>query len=187
MGRVTRSHFSRLLSTLKFELTGNELHILFKKYAENNRVNYMEFIRAIDPLTFSSLSKPNEAKAEDRYDTTLPAKSFNEIISLIKYQVASKRIRVSEFFRDMDKLRSYSIAKQEFIRGINRIGVLLDEKESELVAAHYVNPSKLGYCLWKNFESDIESGKYYVCFVIVFYFYFSIWRKSFGSYSIQTS
>ena len=51
MGRVTRSHFSRLLSILNLQIGNDDLHILFRKYEDrsNGTVNYMEFIRTIDP------------------------------------------------------------------------------------------------------------------------------------------
>ena len=51
IGRVTRSHFSRLLSTMKLDVSDNDLHILFKKFEDRKmaKVNYMEFIRTIDP------------------------------------------------------------------------------------------------------------------------------------------
>jgi hypothetical protein len=51
MGRVTRSHFSRLLHVTGLILSDEDLHILFKKFEDQmeGRINYMEFIRQIDP------------------------------------------------------------------------------------------------------------------------------------------
>jgi Ca2+-binding EF-hand superfamily protein len=51
VGRVTRSHFSRLCSTMKLDVSDSDLHILFKKFEDRRqaKVNYMEFIRTIDP------------------------------------------------------------------------------------------------------------------------------------------
>ena len=49
MGNVTKSHFSRLLSSLKLEVSDANLKILFKKFEnKNDRINYMAFIHAID-------------------------------------------------------------------------------------------------------------------------------------------
>ncbi|KAJ3264446.1 hypothetical protein HK104_006466, partial [Borealophlyctis nickersoniae] len=54
IGRVTRSHFSRLLSTMKLDLSDKDLHVLFKKFEDKTagRINYMEFVRTIDPETY---------------------------------------------------------------------------------------------------------------------------------------
>jgi hypothetical protein len=74
----------------------------------------------------------------------------------LRYHVATKRIRVSEFFRDFDKLRCYSIPRQEFIRGLNRIGLSLTEEEYEALADEFYDIKKKGCCKWKEFEQMIE-------------------------------
>lgn len=66
---------------------------------------------------------------------------------------------MSEFFRDFDKLRSYSISKNEFVRGLNQIGESLTPEEFDIIANHYTDPKKNGCCKWINFENDIEKGK----------------------------
>lgn len=51
MGRVTKSHFSRLLHVTGLIVSEEDLHVLFKKFEDQTegRINYMEFIRQIDP------------------------------------------------------------------------------------------------------------------------------------------
>ncbi|KAJ3249971.1 hypothetical protein HK104_007527, partial [Borealophlyctis nickersoniae] len=65
-------------------------------------------------------------------------------------------MRISEFFRDFDKLRSYSIPRPEFVRGMNRIGCPMSEQEYEAVADVYADAERKGCCRWKDFERDID-------------------------------
>lgn len=50
MGRVTRSHFSRLLATMNLNISEDDLYILLKKYSDRHegKVNYKEFIKDVD-------------------------------------------------------------------------------------------------------------------------------------------
>ncbi|KAJ3099126.1 hypothetical protein HDU97_003459 [Phlyctochytrium planicorne] len=169
IGRVTRSHFSRLLSTLKLDVSDNDLHILFKKFEDRQqaKVDYMEFIRTIDPQTYASNFKARAAGTEDAahissqqdcYDEERHGNvlSLDEIIETLRFHVGTQRIRVSEFFKDFDKLRCYSIPKQEFIRAVDMIGISLSEEEYELLAETYKDEKRKGCCKWKDFEQSME-------------------------------
>ncbi|KAJ3109975.1 hypothetical protein HDU96_007005 [Phlyctochytrium bullatum] len=165
-GRVSRSHFSRLLSTMNLDVSDNDLHILFKKFEDRRtaKVVYMEFIRTIDPETYGGnptpprqvQSKPTHGQSEDEDATAVRTATAPEIMDRLRVHVATQRIRVSEFFRDFDKLRCYSIPKQEFIRAVNMIGVNLTEEEYEVLAEVYRDERRAGCCLWKEFEQSIE-------------------------------
>ncbi|KAJ3202622.1 hypothetical protein HDU67_000392 [Dinochytrium kinnereticum] len=161
MGRVTRSHFSRLLSTMKLDVSDNDLHILFKKFEDRQqaKVVYMEFIRTIDPTTYGSIIKKidNDSGISTGPSSQEPQPaSTEEIMDRLRIHVGTQRIRVAEFFKDFDKLRCYSIPKHEFIRAINMIGVTLAEEEYEALAEKYKDGLRKGCCLWKEFELCIE-------------------------------
>lgn len=161
MGRVTRSHFSRLLSTMRLDVTDNDLHILFRKYGdhEQGKVNYMEFIRTIDPETYAAYSKDASTPSHIKETEKTPRSrtpDIGKLISRIQNHVRTKRVRVSEFFRDFDKLRCYSIRKEDFLRGFGTIGVTLSETEQECLCDKYADPKRSGYTRWKDFDSDIE-------------------------------
>ncbi|KAJ8328299.1 hypothetical protein O5D80_003660 [Batrachochytrium dendrobatidis] len=169
MGRVTRSHFSRILSTYNLSISDDDLHILFKKYEdrEQGKVKYMEFIRDIDPETYTTYSKKTslgdskqtsqvEESSVSSRGSRLRENNVDHILTCIRNHVGQKRIRISEFFKDFDKLRSYSIRREEFIRGLGCIGLNLSESDSELVATKYMDHRKKNYCKWKEFEQDID-------------------------------
>ncbi|KAH6588639.1 hypothetical protein BASA50_010600 [Batrachochytrium salamandrivorans] len=167
-GRVTRSHFSRILSTNRLDVSDNDLHILFKKFEDRTqgRINYMEFIRTIDPE--KCILYNNSLKNIDDHDVKMEKSSisFNDhraralpienILTKIRSHVGSKRIRISEFFKDFDKLRSYSIRRADFIRGLGCIGLHLSEFECDIIAERYRDEGKQGYFKWKEFEKEID-------------------------------
>ncbi|KAI9207587.1 uncharacterized protein BJ171DRAFT_561416 [Polychytrium aggregatum] len=163
IGRVTLSHFSRLLSSMKLDLSDSDLHIIFKKFEDREigKINYMEFIRTIDPETYdqyhnrASRRRGSPAPSEESYSSHEVVTS-ESVMKQLKQHVASKRIRVAEFFKDFDKLRCYSIPKHEFIRGINRIGLSLTDEEYEALADRFIDSKKRGCCRWKAFEEEIE-------------------------------
>lgn len=78
-------------------------------------------------------------------------------------------MRVAEFFRDFDKLRSFSIPRRDFIRGIDRLGVPLSDDEYDVLAAYYADQTKQGCCKWKSFEEDVERGKEFLRGIDAFY------------------
>ena len=78
------------------------------------------------------------------------------MIARIQTHAKTKRIRVSEFFRDFDKLRSYSIRKDDFMRGFTFIGIDLNNDELECLCEYYSDPKRKGFCRWKDFDQDIE-------------------------------
>jgi hypothetical protein len=82
--------------------------------------------------------------------------TFEKMLKKIRYQIQTKRIRVGEFFKDYDKLRSWTIKRDEFIRGVSRIGIDLNVPELAIIADHYTAPNKRDCCKWKDFEADIE-------------------------------
>jgi hypothetical protein len=49
-GKVTRSQFARLLNGLSLEVSESDFHVLCKRYNDNDRVRYVEFIRDVDPI-----------------------------------------------------------------------------------------------------------------------------------------
>ena len=164
LGRVTRSHFSRLLSMMKMDISDADLHIIFKKYEDRSlgKVGYMNFIRDIDPQTYKQNSKSEiqqdissgKGKVKDQPSSVDVA----EIIKKIQRHVGSTRIRVAEFFRDFDRLRSYSIPRQEFIRGVDNIECSLTMAEFDTLADYYQDDKKKGFCRWKEFEIEVEKS-----------------------------
>ncbi|KAJ3272592.1 hypothetical protein HDV01_005435 [Terramyces sp. JEL0728] len=164
LGRVSRSHFSRLLVMMGMNISDEDLHILFRKYEdhEEGRINYQEFIQQIDPETYSAYHVKNNVQNKENKGKTSAKTArkrhleMGDIVKMLQDHVVSKRIRISEFFKDFDKLRSYSIRKEEFVRGVSKIGYDMNENELETICNFYKDPKISGYCLWKKFADAID-------------------------------
>lgn len=74
-------------------------------------------------------------------------------------------VQVIEYFDDFDPLRSGSISKSQFRRGLSLLGLSklghhdLQDAQFEVLIDFYQNPNKEDQVMWKNFMDDIESGE----------------------------
>ena len=66
-------------------------------------------------------------------------------------------MRVSEFMRDFDKLRSGSITETQFLSCLSMMKIYLSQKESEMLTDKYRNPEKEKEILWRDFCDDIDN------------------------------
>jgi Ca2+-binding EF-hand superfamily protein len=88
---------------------------------------------------------------------------MNLLMGRIRSFVLAQRIRVKEFFQDMDPLNSGFITKQQFIRcmssfGCSSIGLFnITRVETEALCREYINPLDTRKVNWKRFEDDVES------------------------------
>jgi hypothetical protein len=65
-------------------------------------------------------------------------------------------MRVSEFMRDSDKLRSGSITETQFLSYLSMMKIYLSQRESEMLTEKYRNPVKDREILWREFCDDID-------------------------------
>lgn len=165
MGTVTRSHFSRIMSTFRIDLSDTEMHLVFKKFEDKKqgKVNYMEFIKAIDSETYiNNKNKPatpvSRSQTADSESQSVCQVTWESTLSNIRQYVLTRRVRVAEFFKNFDKLRTYSIPEREFCRGVNTIGYPITTQEYDTLAIHYADHLKKGCCKWREFQQDVEAG-----------------------------
>ena len=73
-----------------------------------------------------------------------------------------------EYFQDFDGLRSGSISKSQFRRGLSSLGLSklghhdLIDPQFAVLCKYYENPKAEDKVLWTKFMDDIESGKVYL-------------------------
>jgi hypothetical protein len=87
---------------------------------------------------------------------TLETFTLDDVIEKIQKLVKQKNIRVSEFMRDYDKLRSGSITEKQFFSSLSMMKIFLTKKEFELLNEKYRNADKEGEVLYKQFCDDID-------------------------------
>jgi Ca2+-binding EF-hand superfamily protein len=69
----------------------------------------------------------------------------------LRREVKEKRIRVSEFMRDYDKLRHGNITKDQFRLALNMAKLPLSEPEFQQIIKGFACDNKAGYVRWKDF------------------------------------
>lgn len=78
--------------------------------------------------------------------------------------IHSSTLQVAEYFEDYDPLRSGSISKSQFRRGMSLLGFSklgqhdFSEGHYKLLCDVYQNPQKQDQVLWTKFLWDIETG-----------------------------
>jgi hypothetical protein len=82
--------------------------------------------------------------------------TLDDVIEKIQKIVKQKNIRVGEFMRDFDKLRSGSITDTQFLSCLSMMKIFLTLKESELLIEKYKTFDKEREVNWRIFCDDID-------------------------------
>ena len=87
---------------------------------------------------------------------TLDNFTVQDVVEKIQKVVKQKSLRINEFMKDYDPLRSGSITKYQFLSSLSMLKLYLSRKEAELLCDKYANPEKEGEVLWTKFADDID-------------------------------
>ena len=82
--------------------------------------------------------------------------TLDDIIEKIQKIVKQKNIRIAEFMRDFDKLRSGTITNTQFLSCLSMLKIFLTHKESEMLIEKYKCNYKDTFVMWKGFCDDID-------------------------------
>jgi Ca2+-binding EF-hand superfamily protein len=132
-GHVTKAQFLRVLDLLKIAAPDNITMMLLRRYMDKgnlDEVNYVDFCEEVDNETMLFGVGRDFNHSFEYFPKTMARVSNAEIIRntpqgvedcLARLRVLCKqqRIRIGEFFRDFDKLRSGFITKSQFRIGLN--------------------------------------------------------------------
>lgn len=145
------------------------LSMLLKKYMDKgnaDEVNYYQFINDVDRPEDMFGAGRDFNHSYDYFPVTDPRKVENQIIKLdpedlddvlsrIRKECSEKRIRLQEFFRDFDRLRSGNITPSQFRIGINMAKIDLSQVEYDLLCEQYKS-DKVNMMKWKEFCDDVD-------------------------------
>lgn len=163
---VTKAQFRRLLNFFDVELSDKDCELICKKFEEPNGtdVNYPAFVQAIDK-DYQGTNVAPEQPEQPRSATPLSPKLCPELVNIPKLierlqcEVKVYRVRVCEHFKDFDGLKSGSISKSLFKRGLASMQgnhYNLTPSDLEALSIHYRDPRICGNVRWSHFEKDIE-------------------------------
>ena len=72
---------------------------------------------------------------------TLGNFTVQDVVEKIQKVVKQKSLRINEFMKDFDPLRSGSITKYQFLSSLSMLKIFLSRKEAELLCDKYANPA----------------------------------------------
>jgi Ca2+-binding EF-hand superfamily protein len=171
IGYITKNQFLRILDQFGV-LPKNEddVNLLLKKYVDKgnlNEVNYYEFVKDVDNYNEDGkiISKThansfvNYVKPEPAYKAYISnaiPNDLQDLLNRIRRKVKEQRIRVSEFLRDFDKLRSGTITKDQLRLGLTMSKIVLSDTEFKLILDYFNCPDKVGYVRSREFCDIID-------------------------------
>lgn len=177
-GYVTAAQFRQVLCTLQLNCSEEEARLLLKRFSDNMGFNYTELLNTINPATaekskyecqLSELQSigdrttmqasglESERYTDARSNITRKNKLMTAITRL-KTLVFKERIRVYEWMKDYDKLRSGSIPRNSFRRAFDLVGVgaVLIEPEITLIMDHYTNQENPDHVQYLKLCKELE-------------------------------
>lgn len=182
-GYVTCSQCSQVLCMLQLGCNEEALRVLLRRFSDNMGFNYTEFLNIISPTTTekskyeSQLSelqsiggrKTKQAtgieseteRIQERYGNIFSKTKSGMLqtaIIRLKTLIFKERIRVYEWMKDYDKLRSGSIPRTSFRRALDLVGVnaVLIEPEIVAIMDAFTNP-KNNHVMYLLLCQELES------------------------------
>lgn len=167
-GYVSKGQFAQGLSYLRLESTEPERKAIAALYGYRKGINYHKFFGDIDPVAQEppkykkNLEKMVEyinhrESGTERLLKRSGCKTVDGVIEKIKDTVMKRRVRLLEFFKDYDKLKSGRISKTNFKRALDLSGLGLNVDEIDLLAKKYQSELHENCVYYHHFNDEIES------------------------------
>lgn len=161
---VTNSRFERALHMVGIHLTSEEYAVLQEKYDDLGTgldVNYKMFLEDVDEiLDGSNIPYKNLEVSSSGLSVINPEKeqkTLQDIMEDISFKTLVHRVRLEEFMRDMDPLRSFEITQKQFRSALNMGGIQLSDSEFDLICAEFMSPTRKDYVLYRKFCDQVDS------------------------------
>ena len=172
-GYVTKNQFLRILAQFGLYPSQRDTNLLLKHYMDKgnlHEVNYYDFCRDIEAAinydgvihskTYAELFKDPRNQRErlkpNAYILNTRPTDLTQLIRRLQKIVNEERIRISEFLRDFDKLRSGTITVKQLRLGFNMAKIQLSNHEFELLIDNFHCPDKQGYVFWNKICDMID-------------------------------
>ena len=167
---VTKHQFLRTLGLLGVSASEQILNCLLKAYMDRgnvDEVNYFDFCNDIDsPEQLFGVGRGYN-HSFDYYPKTRPRitgidikkdkpEDVQDILAKLRQLCKEQRIRISEFFRDFDKLRSGFITEGQFRIGLNMSKIVLSGSEFKLLCDEFKAPKAGDHVKWREFSDQVD-------------------------------
>jgi Ca2+-binding EF-hand superfamily protein len=164
-GHVTKAQFLRVLDRLRIYAPEHVLQGILKKYMDKgniDEVNYVDFCEDVDSsmqlfqvgkdfnqsVDYFPKTQPRVSKAEIVRNTP---EDIEDVIARIRAACTQMRIRIGEFFRDFDRLRSGHITASQFRIGMNMAKIPISAPEFSMLLEQFRAPKAGDHICWRDF------------------------------------
>ncbi|XP_011673543.2 uncharacterized protein LOC594672 [Strongylocentrotus purpuratus] len=163
MGIVTKSQFRQCLFYLGLNASEEEMLMLEAKYTNVMGFNYIKFLEDLQPKAQQELKYVQRLKELDLVNNRKvsleknPLKDADSVMEKVKTKVIKERMRVHEFMRNYDKLRTGRMLKENFRRALDNAGLGLQPSEVEILINAFESPRDASFVEYLAFSDHVES------------------------------
>lgn len=146
------------------------LNVLLKAYMDKgnvDEVNYFDFCNDIDSpeqlfgvgrgynhsFDYYPKQKPRITGIDIKKDVP---NDVEDVLAKLRKICCERRVRISEFFRDFDKLRSGYITEPQFRIGLNMGRIVLSGTEFKSLTDYFQAPKEGAHIKWREFSDSVD-------------------------------
>lgn len=171
-GHVSKTQFLRVLNQFNIFVSEAVMALLLKKYMDKgntDEVNYFEFCNDVDRpedlfgagrdfnTSFDYFPRMQPKNYSLKEIVSSKPNDLDDLLARIRAECKEKRIRLSEFFRDFDRLRSGEVTFAQMRIAINMGKIHLSTNEFDLLTQRFAG-KKEGFVNWRDFDDAIEEA-----------------------------
>ena len=155
-GHVTKDQFLRVLDLLRIQAPQHILQSLLRRYMDKgnvDEVNYVDFCEDIDSAEqlfgvgqghnhSTNYFPKTQARVSKAEIVRNCPEDVEDVIARMRQKCKQQGIRISEFFRDFDRLRSGHITAAQFRIGLTMAKCPISASEFDQLVEHFKAPKE---------------------------------------------
>lgn len=166
---ITRHQFLRTLESCGLTASEAVMNLIVKTYCDkgnSDEVNYFDFCNDVDSpemlfgvgrgynhsFNYYPRNRPRVTGADIKKDKP---EDVEDVLAKLRQVCKEQRIRVSEFFRDFDKLRTGFITHAQFRIGLNMAKIVLSGNEFNHLCEHFAGNNN-NQVKWREFSDCVD-------------------------------
>ena len=167
---MTKAQFLRVLDLLRITAPQHILQGLLKRYMDKGNVdecNYVDFCEDIDGsdqlfgvgqgFNHSTNYYPKtQARTSQAEVVRNSPDDIDDVIARIRTKAKQQGIRIAEFFRDFDRLRSGFITAAQFRIGLTMAKCPISQGEFAQLSEAFKAPKEGAHIRWRDFSDQVD-------------------------------
>ena len=174
-GRVTRTQFKAILSSMNFQLTDDEFEALADKYQTSDPEKffcYKDFVATINrAFTVTGIDKAPETRVAPVVvgDTLLARRKYlaggasedmiQPLLDQYRQAVTNMRIHLKPIFQDFDITKNGHVTKSQFLRVLDLLRISTPDHITQMLLRRYMDKGNLDEVNYVDFCEDIDNEK----------------------------